>query len=119
MFCVSSGSPKHVNRGSVFGKKLATPAPQPCLSEHFDCSFNYWYFVVVRVKIDSDVESLGSSVSTPQVLLGPHSCLFCHDSFDGIEYNVTHMSRKHGFFIPELAYLVDLEGLLAYLGKLR
>ena len=63
------------------------------------------------------MESLGSSVGTPQVLLGPCSCLFCHDSFDCVETNVTHMSRKHGFFIPELAYLIDLEGLLAYLGK--
>lgn len=42
-------------------------------------------------------------------------CLFCpHQSID-MEQNLTHMSKTHGFFIPELDYLVDVKGLIEYL----
>ena len=74
-----------------------------------------------RMKLDSDVEvrSISSSGSSArQMLLGSRDCLFCHESFADVETNVTHMSRKHSFFIPELTYLIDLDGLLTYLGKL-
>ncbi len=30
---------------------------------------------------------------------------------------VKHMSEVHSFFIPDVEYLVDLEGLLQYLGE--
>ncbi len=30
--------------------------------------------------------------------------------------NVIHMGDKHSFFLPDLEYLIDLEGLLKYLG---
>ena len=42
-------------------------------------------------------------------------CLFCpHESSD-MEQNLSHMSKAHGFFIPELEYLADLKGLIEYL----
>ena len=42
-------------------------------------------------------------------------CLFCpHESAD-MEESVSHMSKAHGFFIPELEYLVDVKGLISYL----
>lgn len=47
--------------------------------------------------------------------LGIAECLFCpHESAD-MEQSLTHMSKSHGFFIPELDYLVDLRGLITYL----
>ena len=44
-------------------------------------------------------------------------CLFCPNYEDNMEANVAHMSKFHGFFIPDLEYLVDLEGLVKYLGE--
>ena len=42
-------------------------------------------------------------------------CLFCpHESKD-LEANLKHMSLKHGFFLPDLDYLVDIKGLITYL----
>jgi len=45
-------------------------------------------------------------------------CLFCSKSnFASIESSVQHMLKYHGFFIPFIENLVDLEGLLTYLGE--
>ncbi|KAL1304100.1 hypothetical protein AAFC00_000535 [Neodothiora populina] len=42
-------------------------------------------------------------------------CLFCNFISDDLDKNVAHMSKQHGMYIPEKEYLVDIEGLLAYL----
>uniref|UniRef100_H2YTM6 C2H2-type domain-containing protein n=1 Tax=Ciona savignyi TaxID=51511 RepID=H2YTM6_CIOSA len=52
-----------------------------------------------------------------QKMIGSKECLFCCRKSSNVERNVAHMSRIHGFFIPELQYLTDLEGLLSYLGE--
>lgn len=44
-------------------------------------------------------------------------CLFCSEEWDDIESNVKHMSVSHSFFLPDLEYLTDLSGLIAYLGS--
>ena len=44
-------------------------------------------------------------------------CLFCPNFEDDMEANLVHMSKAHGFFIPDLEYLTDLEGLIEYLGE--
>lgn len=49
--------------------------------------------------------------------LTERDCLFCpHISEDMLE-NLKHMSVAHSFFIPDLDYCTDLEGLLYYLGE--
>lgn len=53
-----------------------------------------------------------------QVKIPPTTCLFCKSrSFKTIEHNVNHMFKNHGLYIPEQKYLVDLPGLLEYLGE--
>ena len=42
-------------------------------------------------------------------------CLFCNYNSPTFKLNVMHMTKHHGMFIPEQAYLVDLEGLIGYL----
>ncbi|KAI5370473.1 hypothetical protein Slin14017_G013520 [Septoria linicola] len=44
-------------------------------------------------------------------------CLFCNYVSPTMELNINHMSRQHGFFIPEQDYLVDLPGLVTYLSE--
>jgi len=49
--------------------------------------------------------------------LSVKDCLFCtHVSFS-LEDNLAHMDIAHSFFIPDADYLVDLTGLLTYLGE--
>ncbi|KAF9918876.1 hypothetical protein BX616_004828 [Lobosporangium transversale] len=51
------------------------------------------------------------------IRLEPTDCLFCTEKAETFESNVEHMTKKHGLFIPDIEYLVDLEGLIKYLGE--
>lgn len=44
-------------------------------------------------------------------------CLFCTAEHESMEENMKHMTTAHSFFLPDIEYLVDLEGLVAYLGE--
>lgn len=48
--------------------------------------------------------------------LGIEECLFCSSISSSLENNINHMSVKHGFFLPDADYLVDVEGMVTYLG---
>ena len=43
-------------------------------------------------------------------------CLFCSHHSSTLEKNVGHMTSQHSFFLPDADFVVDLEGLLEYLG---
>lgn len=45
------------------------------------------------------------------------NCLFCSHHSSSLMKNVAHMTKVHSFFIPDIEYLVDLRGLIQYLGK--
>ncbi|CAC5406852.1 unnamed protein product [Mytilus coruscus] len=49
--------------------------------------------------------------------LGIEECLFCSHISSSLEANVNHMTKKHSFFLPDAGYIVDLEGLVVYLGE--
>lgn len=51
--------------------------------------------------------------------LGLEECLFCCQVSKTLDGNIDHMTKTHGFFIPDLEYVCDLEGLITYLGKLN
>jgi hypothetical protein len=51
------------------------------------------------------------------VLLRAGACLFCSHVSSSLPLVVDHMAAEHGFFIPAREKLIDLEGLLAYLGE--
>ena len=44
-------------------------------------------------------------------------CLFCRENHPSLKANLSHMRIAHSFFIPDIEYLTDLEGLLKYLGE--
>ena len=50
--------------------------------------------------------------------LGLEQCLFCENIEDSLEDNLKHMTLVHSFFLPDANYIVDLEGLINYLGFL-
>ena len=49
-------------------------------------------------------------------LLDPSCCFMCDQEHDNIESCMAHMHKQHGFFIPDVEYLKDPNGLLTYLG---
>ncbi|KAE8225236.1 hypothetical protein CF319_g1984 [Tilletia indica] len=42
-------------------------------------------------------------------------CLFCPQTTPTLDQTLLHMSKTHGFFLPEREYLIDLPGLMTYL----
>jgi len=66
---------------------------------------------------DVDDEDDDDDVDYQVEALAVNHCLFCPQESDSMETNITHMTITHGFFIPDLEYVVDLEGLMAYLGE--
>jgi pre-60S factor REI1 len=44
-------------------------------------------------------------------------CLFCTHKSETFEENMTHMTTTHSLFIPDIEFLVDLRGLIRYLGE--
>ena len=68
-------------------------------------------------------EGAAAAVSAPRPAALPGSipvtdCLFCSHHSKSLMKNVAHMTRVHSFFIPDLEFLVDLKGLMRYLGEL-
>ncbi|ADV20631.1 pre-60S factor REI1 [Cryptococcus gattii Ru294] len=47
----------------------------------------------------------------------PADCLFCTRRSETVDENVGHMASIHSFFIPDKEILIDLSGLLSYLGE--
>jgi len=43
-------------------------------------------------------------------------CLFCNHHSNNLEKNLNHMTVAHSFFLPDPEFLVNLEGLVEYLG---
>ncbi|SAL97529.1 hypothetical protein [Absidia glauca] len=43
------------------------------------------------------------------------SCLFCSHTSDHLDANIHHMVQQHGFFLPDIEYLMDIPGLISYL----
>lgn len=62
-------------------------------------------------------QSIDEKIAAARARLSPSSCLFCNQQSSSLEDNLTHMSNTHSFFIPEADYLVDLPGLITYLGE--
>ena len=69
-----------------------------------------WYDVDEEIYDDLDEIGDGQLPSLNQ-------CLFCSHLSSSIEDNIKHMSEKHSFFIPDVKYLIDLNGLLKHLAE--
>ena len=65
-----------------------------------------------KEKVERVSEDSGDEGPRPLEL---DECLFCPHVSKDMEHSLKHMSLAHGFFIPDLEYLVDLKGLLEYL----
>ncbi|XP_047445901.1 zinc finger protein 622 [Mugil cephalus] len=44
-------------------------------------------------------------------------CLFCSHHSKSLMKNVAHMTKVHSFFIPDVEFVVNLRGLIRYLGE--
>lgn len=68
----------------------------------------------VFTEMGSDADSVESWEGDA---LGLEECLFCSHVSKTLEKNISHMTKSHSFFIPDLEYVLDLEELMTYLGE--
>ncbi|WVF70105.1 hypothetical protein IAT40_004893 [Kwoniella sp. CBS 6097] len=66
---------------------------------------------------DAGEDDFATRIAKSRRRIQPTDCLFCSTSNSTTEENVTHMSKAHSFFIPDQDILVDVRGLLSYLGE--
>ena len=78
--------------------------------------------VTKAVAIDEDeqqqvLKSIDEKIAAARSRLSTTSCLFCPQVSPSLDDSLTHMSLAHSFFIPDAQYLIDLPGLILYLGE--
>lgn len=66
---------------------------------------------------DEVMLTLEERIAAARNRIGVTSCLFCSSTAETIDANLEHMASVHSFFIPDADYLVDLPGLITYLGE--
>ncbi|KAM8966375.1 cytoplasmic 60S subunit biogenesis factor ZNF622 isoform 2-T2 [Pelodytes ibericus] len=68
--------------------------------------------------VGGDEGSLSTVESTPPVDAIPITdCLFCPHHSRSFVKNIAHMTKVHSFFIPDIEYLQNMQGLILYLGE--
>lgn len=66
---------------------------------------------------EDEEEEIEQRLAAARRRIQPSDCLFCTSRSKTISDNVLHMARIHSFFIPDQEILIDLPGLLSYLGE--
>ena len=93
----------------------------PALSSKKHSSSSPTRQTLTTVHHDTSDDELGPSIDAKiaavRARLSTSHCLFCTNESPSIQENLTHMYSAHSFFIPDAEYLVDLSGLISYLGE--
>ncbi|OWZ80522.1 pre-60S factor REI1 [Cryptococcus neoformans Bt85] len=114
-------SKKHRDREAAaasaerLGKKPA-PAPAKAEDEDDDGSGDE----ANEMDVDSEDDEEGDfeqKMANLRRRIKPADCLFCTRHSGTVDENVGHMASIHSFFIPDREILIDLSGLLSYLGE--
>lgn len=77
--------------------------------------------IISSISGSQQEETLIADKLANRVDIGITTCLFCperkNSSFETVDENIDHMFKEHGLYVPERKYLVDKNGLIAYLGE--
>ncbi|XP_040580503.1 cytoplasmic 60S subunit biogenesis factor ZNF622-like [Lepeophtheirus salmonis] len=65
---------------------------------------------------DENMEIVDSDEWDGEEAIPITDCLFCSHHSSTLPKNIKHMGEQHSFFIPDIDYLIDVEGLFTYLG---
>eukprot|EP01117_Protostelium_nocturnum_P002785 TRINITY_DN13708_c0_g1_i1.p1 TRINITY_DN13708_c0_g1~~TRINITY_DN13708_c0_g1_i1.p1 ORF type:complete len:404 (-),score=121.88 TRINITY_DN13708_c0_g1_i1:76-1287(-) len=103
-------------QGLLQTKEKAEPKPpkEPLSKEKVEEIYKDW---VKDLKLTQEEEDFMRNKIANSHPFTENTCLFCNIESEDIEGNVDHMTKIHGFFIPDLEYLTDLKGLIHYLGQ--
>lgn len=97
----------------------AEPTPSAALETIAESAPTSGVAMVVDAEADEEEinQTIDQKIASARSRLSPSHCLFCPTLSSSLPENLTHMSTAHSFFVPEADYLVDLAGLITYLGE--
>ncbi|KAL2915802.1 pre-60S factor rei1 [Polyrhizophydium stewartii] len=75
-----------------------------------------WHERLARAATEEEFEAVMRDKMAASRPLAESECLFCPHAAESFEENLSHMAKAHSFFIPDIEYLVDIKGLIKYLG---
>lgn len=94
------------------------PVPAPELEEDSTLPTKVAALTVDDDASDDEInQTIDEKIAAARSRLSSDHCLFCSQQSSSLEDNLTHMSTAHSFFIPDADYLIDLPGLISYLGE--
>eukprot|EP00842_Homolaphlyctis_polyrhiza_P001842 jgi/Hompol1/2659/HPOL_006101-RA len=74
-----------------------------------------WHDRLAAATTEDEVEQILREKMATARKLSETDCLFCPNSAESFELNLTHMADVHSFFIPDIEYISDAKGLIKYL----
>ncbi|RKP20236.1 hypothetical protein ROZALSC1DRAFT_12959 [Rozella allomycis CSF55] len=95
--------------GSVVESTVASTTPR--LTER------YWIKKFEDARTEEELTMIVEEKAKAARVLEIEECLFCNHKSENLEDNLQHMSVSHSFFVPDLEYVIDLEGLIKYIGE--
>lgn len=104
-----------IKEASLEEKKLEPVSRRPSRPHHTSNEDRLEH-PLSQTATEASTASTSANTNTSKVVI-PNCCLFCNYDSPTFKLHVMHMTKYHGLFIPEQAYLVDLEGLIGYLQK--
>ncbi|XP_017772977.1 PREDICTED: zinc finger protein 622 [Nicrophorus vespilloides] len=66
---------------------------------------------------DEDIEEVDSDEWDEDMVVDVRNCLFCLHHSKNLVKNLKHMSEIHTFFIPDIEFCTDINGLIEYLAQ--
>lgn len=74
-------------------------------------------FVVPENATEEQIQAaIDAKVAASRRINPSNECMFCPTArFTDLKSSLAHMSKVHGFFVPDSEYIVDLPGLVTYL----
>ena len=103
-------SKKHQENVLSGHKKVTRQAPDPETAENEIVVDEEFEEEIIEDDSDSEWEDEDEPVPIT-------SCLFCNQNSDTMQSSLEHMSSQHSFFIPDMEYVIDVEGLVTYMGE--
>lgn len=106
-------------KSPVAGKKISPQSPGPMMKQAFIGKGNRLGSAKenegMEVEDDDDDDDSWEEIEGTPIPVS--CCFFCNFESGDIEANLEHMSKLHSFFVPDMEYCTDIEGLMEYLGS--
>lgn len=113
-------SKKHREREAALARSPVSAAPPPSDDQAPSSSTTSYQVSVETDDVDEESDEemdIEAAIAASRRKIGPMDCLFCNHRAANVQANLAHMSSVHSFFIPDQELLIDLDGLLGYLGE--